>query len=99
MTFGIYFCACFWEASSLQKLANLSSHWGLFGDPVRLLLANFWAPFSECDFKLISGMLLGGAGGSWEACRNMQILQTWCSESHGLRPLPPTPDNRSLLYI
>ena len=47
----------------LQKLANLGSHWDPFGDPVGSLLADFWAPFSECDFLLIFGLFLGGAGG------------------------------------
>ena len=56
------------------------------------------------------GRLLGGAGGSGEACRTMQILQSMvrkstharlplrgCGESYGLRPLPPAPDHCSLL--
>ena len=51
------------------------------------------------------GRLLGGAGGSGEACLSLQILQRMvsgpnhallplrgCGESYGLRPVPPAPD-------
>ena len=47
----------------LQKLSDFDSHRGPFGCPFGALLAYFWAAFSGSDFRLILGMLLGGAGG------------------------------------
>ena len=47
----------------LQKLSDFESHRGPFGCPFGALLAYFWVPFSGSDFRLILGMLLGGAGG------------------------------------
>ena len=47
----------------LQKLSGFDSRWGPFGCPFGALLAYFWAPLSGSDFRLILGMLLGGACG------------------------------------
>ena len=47
----------------LQKLSDFDSHRGPFESPFEPLLAYFWAPLSGFDFRLILGMLLGGAGG------------------------------------
>ena len=47
----------------LQKLSDFKSHRGPFGYPFGALLAYFWALLSGIDFRLISGLLLGGAGG------------------------------------
>ena len=47
----------------LQKLFDFESHQGSFGCPFGALLAYFWASLSGSDFRLISGLLLGGAGG------------------------------------
>ena len=47
----------------LQKFWDFEFHRGPFGCPFRALLAYFWAPLSGSDFRLILGMLLGGAGG------------------------------------
>ena len=47
----------------LQKLFDFDSHRGPFGSPFGALLAYFWVPLSGSDFRLILGMLLGGAGG------------------------------------
>ena len=47
----------------LQKLSDFESHRGPFGCPFGPLLAYFWAPLSGSDFRLILGILLGGAGG------------------------------------
>ena len=47
----------------LQKLSDFESHQGSFGCPFGALLAYFWVSLSGSDFKLIFGMLLGGAGG------------------------------------
>ena len=47
----------------LQKFADFDSHRGPCGCPFGALLAYFWAAFSGSDFRLILGMLLGGAGG------------------------------------
>ena len=54
MRFGRYF---------LQKLSDFDSHRGPFGCPFGALLAYFWGFFSGSDFRLVWGMLLGGAGG------------------------------------
>ena len=47
----------------LQKLSDFNSRRGPFGCPFGALLAYFWAAFSRSDFRLIPGLLLGGAGG------------------------------------
>ena len=47
----------------LQKLSDFDSHQSPFGCPFGPLLAYFWASLSGSDFRLILGMLLGGAGG------------------------------------
>ena len=47
----------------LQKFSDFDSHRGPFGCPFGAFLAYFWAFFSGSDFRLILGMLLGGAGG------------------------------------
>ena len=47
----------------LLKLCDFHSHWDPFGCPFEPHLAYFWAPLSGFDFRLILGMLLGGAGG------------------------------------
>ena len=54
MRFGRFF---------LQKFCDLDSHRVPRGCPFGALLAYFWASFSGSDFKVIFGMLLGGAGG------------------------------------
>ena len=47
----------------LQKVSDFVSHRGPFGCPFEALLAYFLGFLSGSDFKLIFGMLLGGAGG------------------------------------
>ena len=44
-------------------LPDFDSHRGPFGYPFGAALAYFWVSFSGSDFRLIWGMLLGGAGG------------------------------------
>jgi len=90
----------------LQKLVDFDSHRDPFGFSFRALLAYFWALLSGSDFKLIFGMLLGGAGGrGWvpvaSESENLQkslspYLHTPgspCGGAANLKasPLPPAP--------
>ena len=70
----------------LQKLSDFESHRGPFGCPFGALLAYFWAPLSGSDFRLILGMLLGGAGG-----RGGVPVGSESSESESLGPCLHTP--------
>ena len=108
---------CFFYCFLDGLFARFWQSWVSQGDP-------FWSQFSqilqilhekkcaeiEARKLMTFGGLLGGAGGSGEACLSLQILQSMvsgsnhsllplrgCGESYGLRPLPPAPDHCSLL--
>jgi hypothetical protein len=70
----------------LEKLVDFDSPRGPCGFPFGALLAYFWAPLSGSDFRLILGMLLGGAGG-----RGGVPVASESLESESLGPCLHTP--------
>ena len=87
--------AAFWKALFAEFSGfglPLGPVWGALG----ALLGNFWGVFSGSDFRLIFGMLLGGAGGRGWVPLASESEESAESDSCSTRPAPPSGGRRIL---